>query len=85
MSLIKRSYEKQENSLDGKNFVCRKLYGEYLDKNPFRYGYDINKATENLESNGKLLIKTFIEKNKKKRRNFRKRRTRNIVQKTWKK
>ena len=66
MPLIKRSYEKQENSLDGKNFVCRKLYGEYLDKNPFRYGYDINKATENLESNRKLLIKTFIEQNKKK-------------------
>ena len=66
MPLIKLFYEKQENSLDGKNFVCRKLYGEYLDKNPFRYGYDINKATENLASNGKLLIKTFIEQNKKK-------------------
>ena len=56
MPLIKLFYEKQENSLDGKNFVCRKLYGEQLDKNPFRYGYDINKATENLASNGKLLI-----------------------------
>ena len=66
MPLINLFYEKQENSLDGKNFVCRKLYGEYLDKNPFRYGYDINKATENLANNGKLLIKTFIEQNKKK-------------------
>ena len=66
MPLIKLFYEKQENSLDGKNFICKKLYGEYLDKNPFRYGYDINKATENLANNGKLLIKTFIEQNKKK-------------------
>ena len=66
MPLIKRSYEKQENSLDGKNFVCRKLYGENLDKNPFCYGYNINNATANLTNKGKWLIRTFIEQNKKK-------------------
>ena len=66
MPLIKRSYEKQEKSLEGKNFVCRKLYGEYLDKNPFRYGYDTNLATINLTNKGKWMIKTFIEQNKKK-------------------
>ena len=72
MSLIKRSYEKQENSLDGKNFVCRKLYGEYLDKNPFRYGYDIKYSTINLTNQGKMLIKTFIDQNKKKEEQLKK-------------
>ena len=45
---MKKTYEKQEQSLDGKNFVCRKLYGGYFDKNPYCYGYDINKGTKNL-------------------------------------
>ena len=66
MHLIKRSYEKQEKSLDGKNFVCRKLCGEYLDKNPFRCGYDTNLGTINLTNKGRWLIKTFMEQNKKK-------------------
>ena len=66
MPLIKRSYERQEKSLDGKSFVCRKLYGENLDKNPFCYGYDTDKAMTNLTKQGKWIIKTFIDQNKKK-------------------
>ena len=46
--LIKRSYEKQSEMLDGKNFVCRQLYGENLDKNPYCYGYDKTKASKGL-------------------------------------
>lgn len=65
MALVKRSYDRQENSLDGKNFVCRKLYGENLDKNPYCYGYDIYKGTANLTRQGKFMITTFIEQNKK--------------------
>ena len=61
MPLIERSYERQEKSLDGKSFICRKLYSEYLDKNPFCYGYDIKKGTYNLTNQGKWMIKTFIE------------------------
>lgn len=72
MPLIKRSYERQENSLDGKNFVSRKLYGEYLDKNPFCYGYDIKKGTNNLTNQGKWMIKTFIEQNIKKEEQLKK-------------
>lgn len=66
MPLVKRSYEKQENSLDGKNFVSRNLYGDYLDRNPFCYGYDVYKGTRNLTKQGKWVIKTFIEQNKEK-------------------
>ena len=66
MPLVKRSYERQENSLDGKNFVSRNLYGDYIDRNPFCYGYDVYKGTRNLTKQGKWLIKTFIEQNKEK-------------------
>ena len=73
MPLVKRSYERQEKSLDGKNFVCRKLYGEYFDKNPFRYGYDINQGVyNNFSKEGKWLINTFIEQNKKKEEQLKK-------------
>ena len=72
MPLIERSYERQEKSLDGKSFICRKLYSEYLDKNPFCYGYDIKKGTHNLTNQGKWMIKTFIEQNKKKEEQLKK-------------
>ena len=72
MPLIERSYERQEKSLDGKSFICRKLYGEYLDKNPFCYGYDIKKGTYNLTNQGKWMIKTFIEQNIKKEEQLKK-------------
>ena len=63
MPLIKRSYEKQSEMLDGKNFVCRKLYGENIDKNPYCYGYDKEKASRGLSQEGKKLIGLFINEN----------------------
>jgi len=64
MPLLKRSYEKQENMLGGKNFVCRNLYGEYLEKNPYGQGYDMEKAMRGLSPDGKRMITSFIEQNK---------------------
>ena len=63
MPLCKRSYEKQANMLNGKNFVCRKLYGENIDKNPYGQGYDIQKASKGLSTDGKRLIKIFVDQN----------------------
>ena len=63
MPLVKRSYEKQSEMLDGKNFVCRDLFGEYIDKNPFGQGYDKEKATKGLSCDGKRIIKSFINQN----------------------
>jgi hypothetical protein len=64
MPLVLRSYEKPENMLSGKDFVCRNLFGERLDKNVFRDGYDIEYAQKNLCPVGKNIIKKFIEQNK---------------------
>ena len=63
MPLCKRSYEKQATMLNGKNFVCRKLYGENIDKNPYGQGYDIQKASKGLSTDGKRLIKIFVDQN----------------------
>lgn len=69
MPLVKRSYEKPVNMLCGKDFVCRNLYGENLDKNPYRYGYDLS-ASQNLSPAGKRMIRKFIEQNKAKDKSF---------------
>ena len=63
MPLVKRSYERQCNMLDGKNFVCRNLFGEYIDKNPYGQGYDTEKAFKGLSVDGKRMIKKFIDQN----------------------
>lgn len=63
MPLCKRSYEKQGNMLEGKNFVCRNLYGDYIDKNPYGQGYDIQKASKGLSADGKRLINIFVNQN----------------------
>jgi len=63
MPLVKRSYERQCNMLDGKNFVCRNLFGEYIDKNPYGHGYDTEKALKGLSVDGKRMIKKFINQN----------------------
>ena len=73
MPLIKRSYEKQSEMLDGKNFVCRKLYGENIDKNPYCYGYDKEKASRGLSQEGKKLIGLFINENLKREKMLRQR------------
>ena len=72
MPLIKRSYEKQSNMLDGKNFVRRNLYGEYIDKNPYGQGYDMEKASKGLSADGKRMITNFINKNIKREKELRK-------------
>ena len=72
MPLIKRSYEKQSNMLDGKNFVCRNLYGEYIDKNPYGQGYDMEKASKGLSADGKRMITNFINQNIKREKDLRK-------------
>ena len=72
MPLVKRSYEKQCNTLDGKNFVSRKLYGDYIDKNPYGEGYNIEKASKGLSTDGKRIIKTFINQNQEREKQLRK-------------
>ena len=64
MPLIKRSYERQCNMLNGKNFICKNLFGEYIDKNPYGYGYNTVKASKGLSCDGKRIIKIFIKQNK---------------------
>ena len=65
MPLLKRSYEKQSNMLNGKIFFCRNLYGDYLDKYPYKYGYDINNSINGLTVKGKTILTNFIILNKK--------------------
>ena len=60
MPLLKRSYEKQT----GNFFLCKNLFGDYLDKYPYKYGYDINKTIEGLSEKGKKMMTKFIEINK---------------------
>lgn len=59
--------------LSGKDFTCRNLYGEYLDKNPYRNGYDFVHASQNLSQAGKDLLKKFIDQNKEKDRKMKER------------
>lgn len=58
INLVKRSFEKQENMLEGKNFVYREQYGkefdDYLKKIPL---------TESLSSAGAKIIGSFIKDN----------------------
>ena len=63
MPLVLRSYEKPANMLNGKDFVCRNLFGERFDKNVYRNGYDIEYAQKDLCPVGKSIIKKFIEQN----------------------
>ena len=36
MPLLQRSYEKEQNMLTGKAFICKNLYGSEFDKNPYK-------------------------------------------------
>ena len=63
---MKRSYEKEENFLNKKNFICRNLYGENFDKNPYDREYtNLQKAEKGLSHDGKRMIRKFILQNKK--------------------
>ena len=64
--LIKRSYEKESNFLNKKDFICRNLYGENFDKNPYDNEYtNLSKAEKGLSADGKRMIRKFIIQNKK--------------------
>ena len=64
--MIKRSYEKENNFLNKKDFICRNLYGENFDKNPYDKEYDnLPKAEKGLSLDGKRMIRKFIIQNKK--------------------
>ena len=55
---MKRSYEKEENFLNKKNFICRNLYGENFDKNPYDREYtNLQKAEKGLSHDGKRMIR----------------------------
>ena len=59
--------------LNGQNFICRNLFGEYLDKNPYGQGYDKEKASKGLSADGKRMIKNFIDQNVKRENILKKR------------
>lgn len=60
-NLLPRSYEKEENMLAGKNFVCRSLFGDYFNKAPHSKNNDLSK----LSPLGKEIIGSFIENHEK--------------------
>ena len=65
--MIKRSYEKESNFLNKKDFICRNLYGENFVKNPYDKDYhNLTKAEKGLSLDGKRIMRKFIIQNKKK-------------------
>ena len=65
MPLLVRSYEKQENMLNGKNFICKDLYNSEFEKNPYRKTTESEILNSPLSSLGKKIISTFIRDNEK--------------------
>ena len=63
--LSRRSYEKAENTLDKRGFVCRNLYGSDFD-NP----YKINNSLSTLGSVGTRIISKFIQENEKREEKY---------------
>lgn len=67
INLVKRSFEKEKDMLKlnkkNKPFVCKKLFGYDLDKNP--YGYNPNFTNENFSGLGKKILDNFIKENEK--------------------
>jgi hypothetical protein len=62
--LVKRSYEKEENMLLKKNFICKKLYGDIFDKTIYGKTRTIKKPLIPLSKLGKEIIGNFIDENK---------------------
>ena len=50
--------------LNKKDFVSRNLYGDNIDKNVYRYGYDLIHAKKGLTPTGKNVVEKFILQNK---------------------
>ena len=65
ISLCKRSYEKEINLPQKKNFVCRKLFGHYINKYPnIKQSFD--SSILNLDKDGKKIISNNIKDNEEK-------------------
>lgn len=69
MPLLQRSYEKEENMLNGKNFICKDLYNSEFDKNPYQKTNISDIMKSPLSSLGKKIITTFIKDNEKREEN----------------
>lgn len=67
VNILKRSYEKQQNMLNGNNFVCRNLYSEDFS-NPLIN----NKNLHSLSPIGQSIISRFITENENKENELRK-------------
>lgn len=64
--MIKRSYEKESNFLNKRNFICKNLYGDNFDNNPYEKDYNnLTKIEKDLSPDGKRMIRKFIFQNKK--------------------
>ena len=63
--LCKRSYEKEDELPQRKNFICRKLFGYDLNKYP-NIKTNVYSSTINLGNDGKRIIKKFMKDNEKK-------------------
>ena len=64
--MSRRSYEKAENTLDKRGFICRNLYSSEFD-NP----YKINNNLSTLSSVGNKIISRFIKENEKREEKYR--------------
>ena len=67
--LCKRSYQKEKELPQKKNFVCRKLYGYNINKYP-NIKTSIYASTLNLGKTGKKLISKYMEDNEKNEKIF---------------
>ena len=59
--------------LNKKDFISRNLYGDNLDKNIYREGYDLIQAKKGLTPTGKNVVERFILQNKFKSEKIKKR------------
>jgi hypothetical protein len=65
MPLLIRSYEKEENMLNKKNFICKDLYNSEFDKNPYKKSGENDILKSPLSNLGKKIICNFIRDNEK--------------------
>ena len=67
--MCKRSYEKEINLPQKKNFVCRRLYGHNIDKYP-NIKNTLYSSIANLDKDGKRIISNNIKDNEKREKIF---------------
>ena len=64
MCLCKRSYEKEIDLPQKKNFVCRKLFGQNINRYP-NIKSTLFDSIANLDKNGKRILGKYIKDNEK--------------------